>query len=96
MQPHLGSVVLCLLLHSVVGCKTLLSFYATCGKRCTTSAECKTNRLAVLRVKSGLDPHMIIKLEAGLKSPSLVMLALCFWHISYLMLNVGWYILILY
>jgi hypothetical protein len=27
--------------------------------KCTTSAECKTNRLAVLTVKSGLDPHMI-------------------------------------
>jgi hypothetical protein len=26
--------------------------------KCTTSAECKTNRLAVLTVKSGLDPHM--------------------------------------
>jgi hypothetical protein len=27
--------------------------------KCTTFAECKTNRLAVLTVKSGLDPHMI-------------------------------------
>jgi hypothetical protein len=27
--------------------------------KCTTSAECKTNRLAMLTVKSGLDPHMI-------------------------------------
>jgi hypothetical protein len=35
--------------------------------KCTTSAECKTNRLAVLTVKSGLDPHMIIELEDGLK-----------------------------
>jgi hypothetical protein len=26
MQPHLGSVVLCLLLHSMVGSKTLLGF----------------------------------------------------------------------
>jgi hypothetical protein len=35
--------------------------------KCTTSAECKTNRLAVLTVKSGLDPHMITELEDGLK-----------------------------
>jgi hypothetical protein len=31
MQPHLGSVVLCLLLHIMVGSKTLLGFYTTCG-----------------------------------------------------------------
>jgi hypothetical protein len=49
-------------------------------------------------VTGGLDPHMIIKLEDGLKSLSLslVMLAICLWRISYLMLNVGWYKLILY
>jgi hypothetical protein len=35
--------------------------------KCTTSPECKTNRLAVLTVKSGLDSHMITKLEDGLK-----------------------------
>jgi hypothetical protein len=64
--------------------------------KCTTSAECKTNRLAVLTVKSGLDPHMIIKLKDGLKLCSLVMIAICLWRISYLMLNVGWYKLILY
>jgi hypothetical protein len=40
-------------------------------------AECKTNRLVVLMVKSGLDPHMIIELEDGLKSCSLVILAIC-------------------
>jgi hypothetical protein len=49
--------------------------------KCTISAECKTNRLAVLTVKSGLDPHMIIKLEDGLKSCSLVMLAIFLWCI---------------
>jgi hypothetical protein len=38
---------------------------------------------------------MIIELEDGLKSFSLVMLAICLWRISYLMLNVGWYILTL-
>jgi hypothetical protein len=31
--------------------------------KCTTSAECKTDRSAVLTVKSGLDHHMIIKLK---------------------------------
>jgi hypothetical protein len=32
---------------------------------CATSAECKTDRSAVLTVKSGLDPHMIIELKDG-------------------------------
>jgi hypothetical protein len=32
MQPHVDSVVMCLLLHSMVGSKTHLSFYATCGE----------------------------------------------------------------
>ena len=35
---------------------------------CATSAECKTDISAVLTVKSGLDPHMIIELEDGFKS----------------------------
>ena len=34
--------------------------------KCTTSAECKTDISAVLTVKSGLDPHMIIELEDDL------------------------------
>jgi hypothetical protein len=33
--------------------------------KCATSAECKTDRSAVLTVKSGLDPHMIIELNDG-------------------------------
>jgi hypothetical protein len=49
--------------------------------KCTTSAECKTNWLVVLTVKSGLDPHMIIELEDGLKSCSLVMLTIFLWCI---------------
>jgi hypothetical protein len=32
MQPHLGSVVSCLLLHNMVGFKVLQNFYATCGE----------------------------------------------------------------
>ena len=34
--------------------------------KCTTSAECKTDVSAVLTVMTGLDPHMIIKLEDDL------------------------------
>jgi hypothetical protein len=59
-------------------------------------AECKTNQLAVLTVKSGLEPHMIIELEDGLK----LWLWLCLPYSCGVslnfMLNVGWYILILY
>ena len=34
--------------------------------KCLTSADCKTDISAVLMVMSGLDPHMIIKLEDDL------------------------------
>ena len=34
--------------------------------KCTTSTECKTDISVMLTVKSGLDPHMIIKLEDDL------------------------------
>jgi hypothetical protein len=33
--------------------------------KCATSAECKTDRSAVLTVKSSLDPHMINELKDG-------------------------------
>jgi hypothetical protein len=46
-------------------------------------------------VKCGLDPHMITELEDGLKSCSLVILGIFLWCTSYLLLNVGWYKLIL-
>jgi hypothetical protein len=49
--------------HSMVGFKVLQSFYANCGYSVQTSAECKTDRSAVLTVMSGLDPHMINKLK---------------------------------
>ena len=39
--------------------------YELCVK-CTTSTECKTDISVMLTVKSGLDPHMIIKLEDDL------------------------------
>jgi hypothetical protein len=47
-------------------------------------------------VTGGLDPHMITEFEDELNSCSLVMLAMCLWRTSYLMLNVGWYKLIVY
>jgi hypothetical protein len=40
--------------------------------KCTTSVECRTDRSVVLTVKSGLDPHMINKLEDEIKSWFLV------------------------
>ena len=45
--------------------------------KCTISAECKTNISAVLTVKSGLDPHMIIELEDDLNRCCLFMLFSC-------------------
>jgi hypothetical protein len=54
--------------HRMVGFKVLRSFYANCGYSVQTSAECKTNRSAVLMVMSGLDPHMINELKDKNKS----------------------------
>jgi hypothetical protein len=95
MQPYLGSVVWCLANTTWLGSKFFGAFTLLVVKVYNLS-ECKTNRLAMLTVKSGLDPHMITELEDGLKLCSLVILAICLWRISYLMLNVGWYKLILY
>jgi hypothetical protein len=47
----------------MVGIKVLQSFYANCGYSVQTSAECKTDRSAVLTVTSSLDPHMINELK---------------------------------
>jgi hypothetical protein len=49
--------------HRMVGFKVLRSFYANCGYNVQTSVECKTDRLAVLTIMSGLDPRMINKLK---------------------------------
>jgi hypothetical protein len=49
--------------HRMVLFKVLRSFYANCGYSVQTSVECKTVRLAVLKVMSGLYPHMINKLK---------------------------------
>ena len=58
MQSHLGSVVRWLASIAWLGLK-FLDLLRDLWWKCTTSAECKTNRLAVLTVTSGLDPHMI-------------------------------------
>jgi hypothetical protein len=42
----------------MVGFKVFQSFYAACGESVQPLLRCKTNRLAMLTVKSGLDPHM--------------------------------------
>jgi hypothetical protein len=65
----------------MVGSKTLWSFYATCVESVQPLQSVKTNQLAVLTVKNGLDPHMIIELEDGLKSCYLVMLTIFLWCI---------------
>jgi hypothetical protein len=54
--------------HHMVGFKVLRSFYANWGYSVQTSAECKTDRSAVLTVMSDLDPHMINKLKDEIKS----------------------------
>jgi hypothetical protein len=55
---------------------------------------CKTDISAVLTVKSGLDPHMIIELEDELNHGPSLCLSLCFCYISSVSFNVGWYELI--
>ena len=61
MQPHLRKCGIVPDQHSVVGSKVLLNFYATCVYN--LCRVFKTDISAVLTVKSGLDPHMIIELE---------------------------------
>jgi hypothetical protein len=55
----------------------------------------KTDISAVLMVKSGLDPHMIIELEDELNRGPCLWLWLCLCYISSISFNVGfWYELI--
>ena len=59
MQSHLGSVVLCLAsTYAWLGSKFFRTFTQIVVK-VYNLCRVKTNRLAVLTVKSGLDPHMI-------------------------------------
>jgi hypothetical protein len=52
----------------MVGSKVLRNFYASYGYSVQASVECKTDRSAVLTVKSDLDPQMINKLKDEYKS----------------------------
>jgi hypothetical protein len=54
----------------------------------------KTNISAVVTVKSGLDPHMIIELEDELNHGPCLWLWLCFCYIFSISFNVSWYELI--
>ena len=70
MQSHLESVVLCLIsTYAWLGSKFFGTFTRIVVK-VYNLCRVKTNRLAVLTVKSGLDPHMINKLKDGYKSHS--------------------------
>ena len=70
MQSHLGSVVLCLIsTYAWLGTKFFETFTRIVLK-VYNLCRVKTNRLAVLMVKSGLDPHMINKFKDGIKSYS--------------------------
>jgi hypothetical protein len=51
----------------------------------------KTDISAMLTVKSGLDPHMIIELEDELNRRPYLWLWLCFYCISSISFNMGWY-----
>jgi hypothetical protein len=54
----------------------------------------KTDISAVLTVKSDLDPHMINELENKLNREPGLWLPLCFYCISSVSFNMGWYKLI--
>jgi hypothetical protein len=57
-------------------------------------SKVKIDISAVLMVKSGLDPHMIIELEDELNRGPYLWLCLFFCYISSISFNVGWYELI--
>jgi len=70
MQSHIGSVVLCLIsTYAWLGSKFFETFMRIVVK-VYNLCRVKTNRLVVLTVKSGLDPHRINKLKDGYKSLS--------------------------
>jgi hypothetical protein len=52
----------------------------------------KTDISPVLMIKNGLDPHMINELEDEINRGPCLWLSLCFYYISYVYFNVGWYI----
>jgi hypothetical protein len=54
----------------------------------------KTDILAMLTVTSSLDPHMINELEDELNREPCIWFWLCFYYISSISFNMGWYELI--
>jgi hypothetical protein len=54
----------------------------------------KTDISAVLTIKGGLDPYMIIELEDELNHGPYLWLWICFCYISSISFSVGWYELI--
>ena len=83
MQSYLGSVILCLAGTAWLGLK-FFELLRELWWKCTTSAECKTDISAVLRVMSGLDPHMIIELEVDLNRCFYLWLLLFIFTYAYL------------
>jgi hypothetical protein len=67
MESQLGSVVWCLTGIAWLGSKFFVTFPRLAVKMYNLCRVFKTNQLAMLTVKSGLDPHVIIELEHGLK-----------------------------
>jgi hypothetical protein len=67
--------------HSPLKCLRVLQTWVTWGTRTVgrvyNLCRVKTDRSAVLTVKGGLDPHMIIKLKDGIKLWFLVMFSKC-------------------
>jgi hypothetical protein len=51
--------------HQYNGYLTIKDDHNSCGM-CTTSVECKTIIIVVLKVMSGMDPHMISGTRVGL------------------------------
>jgi hypothetical protein len=72
--------------HHVVGFKVLLELWHDLWWKCTTSAVLKTNQLAMLMVKSGLDPHMTKSWNIIINWSFYLYL-----YCSHFILIVGWY-----
>ena len=66
IQSHLGSVVLCLISTYAWLGSNFFGTFTRIVVKVYNLCRVKTNQLAVLTVKSGLDPHMIIELKDDL------------------------------
>jgi hypothetical protein len=89
MQPHLGGVVWCLANTAWLGSKFFRTF-TLLGVKVYNLCRVKANRLVVLTVKSGLDPHMTKLWNLKVKSLFYPYL----WCIYFI--NCGWYELTLF